>query len=382
MEAAGAAPAGNAVGYGTRAKLLREPLFWAALAAFVGTALGVLGMLRQATLPDSTFYLDPRSQLLADVCGALGESLTMLAALGVVYLVWGGLRGIGRRAALAGTALLGLLLVAEALSIATSVYWNTGDRLRGYVASPFPGLEPAAFWGTVFLPCAVLVFFAGALFAAREARLGLVASGLALAAAPFAFVAAPLMSPPTAVEPASQFWIFALGWFPYGVSLLQAPPWILLGVMLLRRARSRASGEVFLIRERENKTAARRLYEEGLGRGDASTVDELVSEDFRDLRRGSRGKLAMERVFSALWKSYPDLAVSIEAQEAEGDLVRTRLLLSGTDRGGVLWYPPTGRRVAFIAEFMDRFSEGRLIEHSGEADTEGLLAQLGLSTGR
>lgn len=339
-------------------------------------------MLRQATLPDDTFYLDPRSQLLADVAGALGQSLAMLSTLGAVYLVWGGLRGAWRRVGLVGMVLLGLLLVAEALFIASSVYWNTGDRLRGYVASPFADLEPAAFWGTVFLPCAVLLFFAVALFAAREVRLGLAASGLALASAPFAFVAAPLPSPPTVVEPASQFWIFALGWFPYGVSLIQAPLWVVLGVMLLRRARSRAFGEVFRVQDRENLGAARRLYEKGLGRGDTSVVDDLVSEDFRDLRRGSRGKLAMERVFAALWKSYPDLAVSVEAQEAEDDVVRTRLLLSGTDKGGVLWYPPTGKRVTFTAEFVDRFSEGRLIEHSGEADTEGLLEQLGLGTAR
>jgi predicted ester cyclase len=107
-------------------------------------------------------------------------------------------------------------------------------------------------------------------------------------------------------------------------------------------------------------------------------VDELVSEDFRDPKRGSRGKLAMERVFSALWRSYPDLAVSIEGQEAEDDLVRTRVVLSGTDRGGVLWYPPTGRRATFAAEFVDRFRDGRLVEHSGAEDTEYLLRQLGL----
>ena len=71
--------------------------------------------------------------------------------------------------------------------------------------------------------------------------------------------------------------------------------------------------------------------------------------------------------------------MSIADQEAEDDLVRTRLILSGTDRGGVLWYPPTGRSATFAAEFTDRFVGGRLIEHSGEADAEDLLRQLGLA---
>jgi predicted ester cyclase len=79
-----------------------------------------------------------------------------------------------------------------------------------------------------------------------------------------------------------------------------------------------------------------------------------------------------------LRESFPDLVASVEGQEAERDLVKTRLTLSGTDWGsGVMWYPPTGRRVAFSATFEDRFSGGRLVEHGGSTDNEGLLRQLG-----
>jgi len=87
----------------------------------------------------------------------------------------------------------------------------------------------------------------------------------------------------------------------------------------------------------------------------------------------------MERALQSLWKSFPDLSVRIEGQETEGDLVKTKLVLSGTDRGGVLWYPATNRRATFSAEFVDRFRDGRLVEHGGETGTEGLLQQLGLS---
>ncbi len=180
------------------------------------------------------------------------------------------------------------------------------------------------------------------------------------------------------IEPTTELLASVLGWYPTGVGLLEAPLWVLLGAMFVGRALAGALGEAFRTGERENAEAARRLYEDGLGGGDFSLVEELVSEDFRDPKRGSRGRLGMERVLSDLRRSYPDLAVSIEDQEAEGDLVRTRVVLSGTDRGGVLWYPPTGRRATFAAEFVDRFSGGRLVEHTGEADTEDLLRQLGL----
>jgi predicted ester cyclase len=86
----------------------------------------------------------------------------------------------------------------------------------------------------------------------------------------------------------------------------------------------------------------------------------------------------MGRIVADLWATYPDLEVSVVSQEAEGDVVRTRLVLSGTDRGsGVMWYPPTGRRVSFEAEFTDRFRAGVLVEHTWGVDTEGLLRQLG-----
>jgi predicted ester cyclase len=161
-----------------------------------------------------------------------------------------------------------------------------------------------------------------------------------------------------------------------GIGLLEAVGWVLYGYTILR------SGREVLTRElgEENLRKARRLYEEGFGRGDLAVVDEVASEDFRDLRHGYRGKQGMRRIVLALRESFPDLVVSVVEQDAEGELVRTRLLLSGTDRGGVLWFAPTGRRVVFSAEFVDRFWGSQLVEHSGSTDSEGLLRQLGASS--
>jgi predicted ester cyclase len=171
--------------------------------------------------------------------------------------------------------------------------------------------------------------------------------------------------------------VLMLGWPSGGITLPEATLFALLALLLLRGARQRALGRLWGRIARENGRKARRLYEEGLGRGELSALKDVASEDFRDLRHGERGKRGMERVVLRLRGSFPDLAVSVEGQEADGDLVRTRLTLSGTDRGGVMWYPPTGRRVTFPAAFEDRFSGGQLVEHGGGADTEGLLRQLG-----
>ncbi|QIN84301.1 hypothetical protein GBA63_17835 [Rubrobacter tropicus] len=364
-----------------RAKLLREPLSWGALAAFLGAGLGLLGTIRRAILGDS-FYVDPVVLLLAEVPGFVGEAFAMASLLGAVYLIWNVLGGTGRRLAFVGMASLALLLMGEAVGVASSIYWSTGDRWQGYAAFPFPGLEAAALYAIFFLPPVVLLPFTALALVAREKRIGVLLLCLFSFSLPFGALWFWLFPPDTGTyaEPSTEIFLYLVGWYSAGVSLIEAPLWVLLGLVFLSRARGSALGEAFRIRERENLKSARRLYERGLGLDDASVIDDLVSEDFRDPRRVSCcGKPGMKRVFSALWESYPDLSVSIEEQEAEGNLVRTRLTLSGTDRGGVLWYPPTGRHATFTADFVDRFSDGKLVEHSGRADTEGLLHQLGLT---
>jgi predicted ester cyclase len=130
--------------------------------------------------------------------------------------------------------------------------------------------------------------------------------------------------------------------------------------------------------EEENCKKALRLYEVGLAKNDPSVVEEVVSNEFRHPQRGVSGKAGMGRIVADLWATYLDLEVSVVSQEAEGDVVRTRLVLSGTDRSsGVMWYPPTGRWVSFEAEFTDRFRGDELVEHTGWVDNEGLLRQLG-----
>ena len=105
------------------------------------------------------------------------------------------------------------------------------------------------------------------------------------------------------------------------------------GVLLFGEARQRALDKAHREVAEENRLKALRLYTEGLGLGNRSAVDEVVSEDFREIGGAHRGKVGMERIVSELRASYPDLSVLVEGQETEGDLVRTRLTISGTDRG-------------------------------------------------
>ena len=356
------------------AALVREPLAWAALAAFLGSALGLAGTFSWAAWGVALGAYEPLGPtpsppLLTSWGGPAGGFLAALSLLGVAPL-------LGRRswAAWVGVVLLLAWLAASLCFVLYSSLRPPEPDVSGAPPFVFVILVHASFWGG---SAAVLPFALGALFVEHKRRLGVVLLALSVPGVLFFF----LDASPAGMD-TSLWGIAALvgPWFfpGVGVGVPEAVLWVLLGVMLLGEARQRALGKLWESIARENKEKARRLYEEGLGRGDLSVVDEVVSEGFRDLRHGGQGKQGMRRIVLALRESFPDLTVSIEEQEAKEDVVRTRLLLSGTDRGGVSWFPATGRGAAFCATFEDRFRGGELVEHGGSTDTEGLLRQLGL----
>lgn len=360
--------------------LVREPLFWAAAAAFVGAAVGLAGAARLAALLGGAYGSTGGLPVLAWSVGSLGELLVALSLLGVLPFLGDGPRKASRVARLLGVP---LVLLFMPLFLVTAAFELGLTRLGAQTPSGGPPPLFVAFLALgACLPSVVVLPFAVAAFLGRRARLGALLLGLCALAVPHLLVRQLLLSSGTfGAVPQDVEASVMLGGIGAGVSLLEAPLWALFGFVLFRAARERARGEEFRAREKVNVRAAHRLYEGALGAGDASVVDDLVSEECRDLKSGAQGRLGMERVFSALRQSYPDLSVSVEDHDAEGDLVKTRLILSGTDEGGVMWYPPTGRRASFSAVFTDRFRNGRLVEHSGEADTEGLLRQLGHPTG-
>jgi predicted ester cyclase len=169
--------------------------------------------------------------------------------------------------------------------------------------------------------------------------------------------------------------LFGVPWV--GIGLPEAVGWVLLGSAILRSGRELQTREL----EEQNLRKASRLYEEGLGAGDLSVIDEILAEDFLGRLHDRCGPEGFKHAVSDLRETFPDLEVSVEEQTAEGQTVTTHLSLRGTDRGGVLWYPPTGRHATFAATYEDRFSGGRLVEHRGEVDMRGLLEQLGLPCG-
>ena len=350
--------------------LLRELLTWAAIAAFVGTTVSLTGTLSwlawESRLSTSTGPI-PVPPLLASWAPPTGSILATLSLFGVCWLL-----GRGSWTVRAAGVLLLLWLAASLSFILYSVFWIP-DQIPATGQPPIPYflLLQASLWSG---PAATLLLAPGALLTEGRRQLGAVLLGLGVLGQPLVFAFDVLPGEVFYLSASTVLW---LGWPAGSINLPETALFILLGILLLREARQQVLDTLWTSIAKENGEKICRLYEEGLGRGNLSVVEEIVAEDFRDLRHGERGKQGMKRIVLTLRESFPDLRVSVEEQEADYPLVRTRLKFSGTDRGGVLWFRPTGRHATFSAHFEDRFRAGELVQHDGNTDTEGLLRQLG-----
>lgn len=128
------------------------------------------------------------------------------------------------------------------------------------------------------------------------------------------------------------------------------------------------------------KIIVRRLIEEAQGKGNLAVIDELIAEDFVD--RSPMPGLPPTRegvriLFGALRAAFPDLAVKIDDQIAEGEKVVTRKTFSGTHRGEFMGVPASGNRVVFEVIDILTVRDEKIREHRLQYDQLSLLKQLG-----
>jgi predicted ester cyclase len=131
--------------------------------------------------------------------------------------------------------------------------------------------------------------------------------------------------------------------------------------------------------EENNKALVRRFNEEVYNRGNMDVADELLAPNFvsRDTLTGeeaSREDLKREIAEQASTSS--DLYFSIEEQIAEGDMVVTRTIGSGThDLAEYEGLAPSGARITIENIDIHRVVEGKIVEERGVSDTAPLWQQ-------
>jgi steroid delta-isomerase-like uncharacterized protein len=79
--------------------------------------------------------------------------------------------------------------------------------------------------------------------------------------------------------------------------------------------------------------------------------------------------------------AFPDLALTIEDQIAEGDLVGSRHTSTGTHTNEFQGIPPTGKAATITGMTLTRVADGKIVEAWTCWDALGMFEQLGLAGG-
>ncbi len=76
--------------------------------------------------------------------------------------------------------------------------------------------------------------------------------------------------------------------------------------------------------------------------------------------------------------AFPDLRHSIQEQIAEGNMVATFSIVSGTHQGTFLGVPASGRTITFQHLDLDRIVDGKVVTHNAESGWLSVLLEWGV----
>jgi steroid delta-isomerase-like uncharacterized protein len=129
---------------------------------------------------------------------------------------------------------------------------------------------------------------------------------------------------------------------------------------------------------------ARRL--DALNRHDVTALSTLYDDDclLDSPSAGGvvQGRAAIDDVFSAWMSGFPDLAISTDDLLIDGDRVAWIVTAEGTDSGGFMGLPPTGRPFNLPMVLLSTVAGGRVVRERRIYDFTGMLMQIGILKAR
>jgi steroid delta-isomerase-like uncharacterized protein len=90
------------------------------------------------------------------------------------------------------------------------------------------------------------------------------------------------------------------------------------------------------------------------------------------------GRAAIDQVYRSFLTSFPDLAVDNPELIVEDGRVAQTVTFSGTNTGGFMGVPPTGRRFSFPAVLICTMREGRIAHEVRIYDFTRFLMEIGV----
>lgn len=118
-----------------------------------------------------------------------------------------------------------------------------------------------------------------------------------------------------------------------------------------------------------------------LNTGDVTTLMSVHASDSvvdSPLGGHAKGSEAIRKVYEAWLASFPDAQFEAEAPIVDGDRVAQVVMVTGTDMGGFMGLPPTGKRFTMPIVFLVVIKDGKIQQERRVYDFTGLMIQLGV----
>jgi steroid delta-isomerase-like uncharacterized protein len=90
------------------------------------------------------------------------------------------------------------------------------------------------------------------------------------------------------------------------------------------------------------------------------------------------GTESIRKVYDAWLASFPDAQFEVEPPIVDGDRVAQVATVTGTDRGGFMGLPPTGKKFSMPMVFLFTIKDGKIQHERRMYDFTGLMIQLGV----
>ena len=133
-----------------------------------------------------------------------------------------------------------------------------------------------------------------------------------------------------------------------------------------------------------NNAIAEKFFNAVWNRGDFSVLDTLISPEAIDHStvggkpKTEKGSASFQAIVSMFRSGMPDIRLTIDDEIYTGDRVVHRWTLVGTDTGGMMGMPPSGKQLTFTGTTIVRMQDGMIVERWANVDELGLLQQLGM----
>ena len=121
-----------------------------------------------------------------------------------------------------------------------------------------------------------------------------------------------------------------------------------------------------------NEDIIRYFYEHIVSDNLLGNLEDFVSEDctvWADGKSEKVGVNGMKEHLEAIRHTYPDYRMKILRQFVSGDYVISEFRMEGTFQNEWLGIKPTGERISITGIDIDKVIDGKIVEHSGAANT-------------